>query len=101
MRRRILFSRRRKYFAESLKDKRYFAMTQLYCNFGDKGIVDLFYRDDDTVDVETTKSVFDSYWYHLVYTVWAKDSKYGGCLYNDTLNYQRMISNLRTLTENC
>ena len=76
-------------------------MTQLYCIFGDKGIVDLFYRDDDTVDVETTKSVFDSYWYNLVYTVWAKDSQYGSCLYNDTLNYQRMISNLRTLTENC
>jgi hypothetical protein len=76
-------------------------MTQLYSTFGDKGIVDLFYRDDDTVDVETTKSVFDSYWYNLVYTVWAKDSKYGGCLYNDTLNYQRMIFNLRTLTENC
>lgn len=76
-------------------------MTQLYCNFGDKGIVDLFYRDDDTVDVEATKSVFDSYWYHLVYTVWAEDSQYGSCLYNDTLNYQRMISNLRALTENC
>mgnify|MGYP003292253065 FL=1 len=76
-------------------------MTQLYCIFGDIGIMDLFYRDDDTVDVETTKSVFDSYWYNLVYTVWAEDSQYGSCLYNDTLNYQRMISNLRTLTENC
>lgn len=76
-------------------------MTQLYCNFGDKGIVDLFYSDDETIDVEATKSVFDSYWYNLVYTVWAEDSQYGSCLYNDTLNYQRMISNLRTLTENC
>jgi hypothetical protein len=50
-------------------------MTQLSCNFGDKGIVDLFYRDDDTVDVETTKSVFDSYWYNLVYTE-RKDSTF-------------------------
>lgn len=76
-------------------------MTQLYCIFGDKGIVDLFYSDDETIDVEATKSVFESYCYHLVYTVWAEDSQYGSCLYNDTLNYQRMISNLRTLTENC
>ena len=76
-------------------------MTQLYCIFGDKGIVDLFYSDDETIDVEATKSVFESYWYPLVYTVWAEDSQYGSCLYNDTLNYQRMISNLRTLTENC
>ena len=76
-------------------------MTQLYCIFGDKGIVDLFYSDDETIDVEATKSVIESYWYHLVYTVWAEDSQYGSCLYNDTLNYQRMISNLRTLTENC
>ena len=55
-------------------------MTQLYCIFGDKGIVDLFYSDDETIDVEATKSVFESYWYHLVYTVWAEDSQYGSCL---------------------